>query len=86
MRVSLTQNLVQLHNGRIGTDTVHRLGLLAGLAILKNLLVLVARLVGRHGESIGVGACDHGERVASRKRSDRAWDVVVGYRGGAGGL
>jgi len=54
--VSLTQNLVQLHDGRIGTDAVHRLGPLGGLALLKHLLILVAcGIDGRHGESIGPG-------------------------------
>lgn len=53
IQTSLTQNLVQLHNGRIGANAVYRLRLLGrGVALLKDLLILVARVVGCHGESI----------------------------------
>lgn len=71
MGVPLTQNLVQLHDGRIGADAVHRLGLLARLPILKDILVLVARLVGGHGESLGAEAGDQEEEM---RREDGASD------------
>lgn len=54
--LSLTQNLVQLHNRRVGADALHRLGLLGRVALLKHLLILVAGAVGgSHGGSIAVG-------------------------------
>ncbi len=73
MQGSLTQNLVQLHNSRVGTDAVHRL-LLGGLALLEHLLILVARVVGRHGESIGARF----RRSDSQLREKRMGDGATG--------
>ena len=44
----LTEDLLQLHDRGVGPDALHRLGLLGSLLILKHLLVLVGRLIGRH--------------------------------------
>lgn len=51
----LTQNLVQLHNGRVRADAMDGLGLLGDLALLDDVLIVADCLVGRHCE-VGWGA------------------------------
>lgn len=45
VRSTLTENLLQLHDGGVGPDAVHRLGLLGSLLILEDLFERVGTLV-----------------------------------------
>ncbi len=49
--LALTQNLVQLHDGRVGANAVDGLGLLGDVALLEDILI-VADWLGRHSASI----------------------------------
>ena len=64
----LTEYLAELHDGRVGPDAMHRLGLERTLAILDGLLNVVCGVPGSHIVSIELGA-EHWEiREKVRKR------------------
>lgn len=77
----LTQNLVHLHDSRVGPDAVHRLGLLGSIPFLKHLLGLIVAdgLVGRHTGSIAArfGCQLQKERQGKEGRGEKKVSIAA---------